>query len=207
MEQIAVVLPKTIKENLQLPDPALVQIYRDRENRTIWMLDEVDDEVFDWIDFILDVNREDETNQVPVNQRKPIKCLISNWGGDANYANTLVDIISISRTPVYGYAIGMCASAASMIYLACQKRFALPSTTFLFHQGSAELKGNCGDLMAFMEDYQKDIIKLTAFYKTHTTFAPEVIEEKLKRDWYIRVPEALENGIVHQVIDDINLML
>ena len=100
MEQIAVVLPKTIKENLQLPDPALVQIYRDRENRTIWMLDEVDDEVFDWIDFILDVNREDETNQVPVNQRKPIKCLIQT-GVEMLIMLIHQLILSLSLKPLY----------------------------------------------------------------------------------------------------------
>jgi hypothetical protein len=43
-----------------------------------------------------------------------------------------------------------------------------------------------------MDDYQLDIKNLTEFYKKHTTFAPEVIEDKLsKGDWYIRVPEAL----------------
>jgi len=30
MDDIMITLPETIKPNLQLPDPALVQIYRDR---------------------------------------------------------------------------------------------------------------------------------------------------------------------------------
>lgn len=202
-EDIMIKLPETVKPNLLLPDPALVQIYKDRQNRVIWMLDEVDDEVFDWVDFILDINREDEG--IPVEERKPIKCIISNRGGNGDMANTMVDIIELSKTPIYGIAIGLCASAASMIYLACHKRYALPNVTFLFHQGScSNLSGTYSELLAFMEEYQRDIEHLTEFYKTHTTYPPKVIEQQLDLgDWYIRVPEALKNGIVHEVVTDI----
>lgn len=209
MEDFTIELPKSPNPTLALPDPTLLQIYRDRENRTIWMLEEVGDEVYDWVDFILDVNREDEKKRIPVEDRKPIKCLIANYGGSSDAANTLVDIISISKTPIYGYALGMCASAASMIYLACHKRFALPQVTFLFHQGScSNLQGSYSQLKSFMDDYQTDIKNLTEFYKKHTTYAPELIEEKLSRgDWYIKVTEALENGIVDAIVKDITELL
>ena len=209
MDNILIDLPKTVNPNLQLPDPALVSLYKDRENRVIWMLDEIGDEVFDWVDFILDANREDEAAGLPIEERKPIKCFISNRGGDSDAANTLVDIISLSKTPVWGIAIGMCASAASMIYLACHKRLTLPSVTFLFHQGScSNLSGNFSELKAFMDDYQTDIQNLTEFYKTHTSYAPDLIETKMKMgDWYIRVPEALENGVVQEVVKDISILL
>jgi ATP-dependent protease ClpP protease subunit len=70
------------------------------------------------------------------------------------------------------------------------------------------LNGNYSELKAFMDDYQTDIRNLTNFYKKHTTYAPEIIEEKLsKGDWYIRVSEALSNGIVHKIITDITELL
>lgn len=209
MDDIMITLPKTIKPTMELPDPVLIQIYRDRENRVIWMLDEVGDEVYDWVDFILDVNREDELNHIPIEERKPIKCLIANRGGSVDAANTIVDIISLSKTPVWGIALGMCASAASMIYLACHKRFALPSVSFLFHQGScSNLSGNYSELKSFMDDYQTEILALTEFYKKHTTYEPSLIEDKLsKGDWYIRVAEALQNGVVHEVVSDISILL
>lgn len=209
MDDITITLPQTINPNLELPDPALIQIYRDRENRVIWMLDEIGDEVFDWVDFILDVNREDERNETPIEERKPIKCIISNRGGSVDAANTLVDLISISRTPIYGYAVGLCASAASMVFLACHKRFALSSATFLFHQGSCNnLSGSYGELKSFMDDYQTEIRNLTEFYKKHTTYDPTLIEEKLsKGDWYIRTSEALKNGIIDNIVTDIRELL
>lgn len=209
MDDILITLPKTINPNMELPDPALIQLYRDKENRVIWMLDEIGDEVFDWVDFVLEVNREDEQNKVPIEERKPIKCFISNRGGSSDAANTMVDIITLSKTPVWGIAIGMCASAASMIYLACHKRFALPSVTFLFHQGScSNLSGNYSELKAFMDDYQTDIQNLTDFYKTHTSYDPTLIEEKMKTgDWYIRAKEALANGVTHEIVKEIDTLL
>lgn len=209
MDDIMITLPSTINPNLELPDPALIQIYRDRENRVIWMLEEIGDEVYDWVDLILDVNREDEKNHVPVEERKPIKCFIANRGGSVDAANTLVDIIALSKTPVWGIALGMCASAASMVYLACHKRYALPSVSFLFHQGScSNLSGNYSELKSFMDDYQTEIHKLTEFYKKHTTYDPTLIEDKLsKGDWYIRTAEALENGVVNELVSDISILL
>lgn len=209
MDDITINLPSTINPTLKLPDPVLIQIYRDRENRVIWMLDRIGEEVYDWIDFILDINREDERNNIPIENRKPIKCLISNRGGSVDAANTLVDIISLSKTPIWGIALGMCASAASMVYLACHKRFALSSSSFLFHQGGcSNLSGNYSELKSFMDDYQTEIHQLTDFYKKHTTYDPMLIEDKLsKGDWYIRITEALANGVVNELIEDINILL
>ena len=73
---VEITLPEVIEPNYQLPDPALMQIYRDRNSRTIWMLGEVGDSTYDWIDFIIDVNREDTQKGIPIERRKPIKCLI-----------------------------------------------------------------------------------------------------------------------------------
>lgn len=209
MDDIMITLPETIKPNMELPDPALIQIYRDRQNRVIWMLDEIGDEVYDWVDFILDVNREDELNGTPIDKRKPIKCFIANRGGSVDAANTLVDIIALSKTPVWSIALGMCASAASMIYLACHQRYALPSVSFLFHQGScSNLSGNYSELKSFMDDYQTEIQSLTEFYKKHTTYDPALIEDKLsKGDWYIRVAEAVQKGVVHEVVSDMSILL
>lgn len=209
MDDIMITLPETIKPNMELPDPALIQIYRDRQNRVIWMLDEIGDEVYDWVDFILDVNREDELTGTPIDKRKPIKCFIANRGGSVDAANTLVDIITLSKTPVWGIALGMCASAASMIYLACHQRYALPSVSFLFHQGScSNLSGNYSELKSFMDDYQTEIQSLTEFYKKHTTYDPALIEDKLsKGDWYIRVAEAVQKGVVHEVVSDMAILL
>ena len=156
---VEIVLPELVNPNYSLPDPALLQVYKDKYNRVLWMLDEVEQEVFDWVDFILDMNREDKNK--PIEERKPIKCIIYNWGGDLEKARMLSNIIQLSKTPVHGVCIGVCASAASIVYLSCHKRFALPNSTFLFHQGHCNnLSGSYGELNAFMKDYQDKIAEM-----------------------------------------------
>lgn len=204
---IEICLPEEIHPSYELPDPTLLQFYEDRANRVIWMLGDIDGEAYDWFEFILRCNREDKG--LAPEARKPIKLIIANVGGNAEPTHTVVEAIRISKTPVYGYAIGICASAASQIYLACHKRYALPNATWLFHNGSCNnLSGNYNELNAFMEDYKRDITQLAAFYKSHTTFAPAVIDDKLaKGDWYIYLDEAIQNGIVDEIINDIDELL
>ena len=46
------------------------------------------------------------------------------------------------------------------------------------------------------------------FYKRYTKFDEKTIEVELtKGDWYIRLDEALENGVVDEVIEDIDILL
>lgn len=206
MDNFTITLPRTVNPNMQLPDPELLQIYEDRANRVIWLLEEVSSESYEWVDFIIRCNREDKGK--PIEERQPIKCYVANYGGSIDIANTLIDVIEASQTPVYGYALGMCASAASMIFLACHKRFALRNATFMFHQGScSDLSGTFAQIAAFMEDYQKEIEHLTDFYKTHTTFDPNVIEEKLQGEWYIYPEEGLENGVIDDIITNLDELL
>ena len=59
-----------------------------------------------------------------------------------------------------------------------------------------------------MEDYNKQIEKMVGFYKTHTSFEEGLIEKKMNgADWYVYINEALENGIVDEIIEDIDVML
>lgn len=200
-----IVLPETVKENLLLPDPILLQLYQDKQDRVIWMLEEVGEEGYDWISTILDFNRQDKG--IPIEQRKPIKCIISNYGGSLEIAKMLSEMISLSKTPVYGLAIGMCASAASMVYLSCHKKFATKNVTILLHKGSCgNVGGNYTEVQQFMKNYEKDIDQLSEFYKSHTGISPEEIDDKLsKGDWYIYIEEALQKKLVDSVITDIDL--
>ena len=122
---------------------------------------------------------------------------------------TLNSIIEFSATPVYGIAIGICASAASMIYLSCHKRFALPKATFVFHQGSCEnLGGTYQQVISFMENYERDIMAMSVFYKSHTNYDDEFIDNKLATgDWYINSEEALEHGIIHELVQNLDIFL
>ena len=187
-----------------LADPSLVNYYNDLENRTYWLNDEINHFTFDLVQYILRWNKEDKG--IPTEERKPIRVIVDCHGGMLSVTKTIVNIIKLSKTPVHMFALGFVASGASMIYLAGHKRYALPNTTFLLHKGNCGgLSGTFDELLAFMEDYQKDVAELIGFYKENTKFSPEDIENKIQGEWYIRIDEALENGIVDEIVTDIDL--
>ena len=43
------------------------------------------------------------------------------------------------------------------------------------------------------------------FYIEHTEYTDEEIVENIQTDWYIRIEEAIEKGLVDEVITDIDL--
>lgn len=194
-------------ENLQLPDPSLLNYYKDLERRIYWLVGAVDTSLYELVQHIINCNYEDR--DIPAAQRKPIRIIIASPGGSLEIEQTLVAIMEASTTPIYCIAIGMCASAASMIYLAGHKRFATRNASWMFHQGGCDnLEGSYQQIMSFMAKYQLDIEEMAEFYKTHTSFPAELIEKNLvEGDWYINIDEAVKNGICHQVITDLSVFL
>ncbi len=194
-------------ENLQLPDPSLLNYYKDLERRIYWLVGAVDASLYELVQHIINCNYEDR--DIPVENRKPIRIIVASPGGSLEVEQTLVAIMEASATPVWCIAIGMCASAASMIYLAGHKRFATRNAYWMLHQGGCDnLEGSYQQIMSFMAKYQMDIEEMAEFYKSHTNFPAELIEKNLvEGDWYISIDEALENGICHEVITDLSVFM
>lgn len=198
------ILPNTA--NLQLADPSLVNYYHDIENRIYWLTDEICNYTFDLIQYIVRWNREDK--DLPQDARKPIRIVIDCPGGALTVSQTVSNIIKMSQTPIVGIALGYVASGASLIYLSCHKRLALPNTVFVLHKGSCSgVSGTYDEIVAFARDYQEQIDTLINFYIENTNYTEEEVEENIQSDWYIRCEEALEKGLVHETITDIGVFL
>lgn len=189
---------------LQLADPSLVNFYTDLSNRTYWLSDEINNYTFDLIQYIIRWNREDV--KIPVEKRKPIRIIIDCPGGHLSVSETLSNIIKMSKTPVYGIALGYVASGATVIYLSCHKKFALPNSVFVLHKGSCSgVSGTYDEIVAFARDYEKQMDMLINFYITNTKYTEKEIEENIQTDWYIRTEEALQKGIVDELITNIDI--
>ena len=192
--------------NLQLAAPSLVNYYHDFENRCLWLDTEIDENDLGVVQCIVRWNQDDKG--IPVEQRKPIKLFFHCPGGSLDIGDILTGVIKLSKTPVWGIALGMVASAASIIYLGCHRRFALPTAYFIFHRGSCEgVSGNYNEIQAAMEDYRLQIARMEKFYTENTTYPEEIIKLKIQTDWYIHCEEAMEYNIVTDLIEDIDVLL
>lgn len=195
-------------ENISFPNPDLLKYYRDKDQRVIWLLTKITDDLYSIVDQIIEYNTEDK--DIPPEERTPIRLMINSPGGYVDMTFVIAHFISISQTPIYGYALGNCSSGASIIYLACHKRFALPTTLFLFHKGSCDgIGGTYDQVQSAMKVYTVTVERMIKFYEEHTKFDPTYIAEKLhgSADWYFFSEDALQNGVTDELITDINLII
>lgn len=191
--------------NLQLADPSLVNFYADIANRVYWLTDEIGETSLDLVQYITRWNREDRG--IPVKDRKPIRIVIDCGGGSLSVSETLSNIIKMSKTPIHSIALGFVASGASVVHLSCHKKYALPNSVFVLHKGSCSgVSGTYDEIVSFARDYEKQIEMLMTFYIENTKYTKEEIEENIQTDWYIRMDEAMEKGLVDGVITDIDIL-
>ena len=130
MAYLDIAIPQNA-ENLQLPDPSLLQFYKNYENRIIWIDDEITSMTLEYAKMIMQWNFEDKKNNIPVDQRTPIKVIFFSPGGELEVNNCLVDTIQLSTTKVIGINVGVAASSGCFIYLSCHERYTFPTAEFL----------------------------------------------------------------------------
>ena len=123
--------------------------------------------------------------------------------------NALVDIIKMSKTPVYAYNMGEAASAACFIFMACHKRYAMPKSTFLLHKGSTTNMGGTYDQVAAeMDEYERLIEELSMFILKHSKISAEELLKNLGGEWYVTAEKAYqEYGFVDGIVENIDELL
>lgn len=192
----------TSVDNLSLPDPSLVSFYNNLDNRTLWIDDQIDGVTLELEKFIMAWNREDYGK--PVKDRVPITLLFMSPGGDLEINNSLVDTITLSKTPVIGVNCGQAASAACFIFLACHKRYSFPNATFLIHRGSSSMSGSYDEVVAAILNYQAQIERLGEYILSRTKIDEDEFEENFSTDWYIDAKDAVEKGLCDKIIKSLD---
>lgn len=201
-----IAIPQSV-ENLQLPDPSLLQFYRNYENRIIWIDDEITTMTLEYAKMIMQWNFDDKLNNIPVEKRTPIKVIFFSPGGDLEVNNCLVDTIQLSKTPVIGVNVGMAASSGCFIYLACHSRYVFPTGEFIMHRGAGRFDGTYNDVVNAIMNYQRQIEELEKFVMSRTNIPQEVFDENFANDWYISAKEAVNYGVAEKIITSLDEIL
>ena len=189
-------------ENMQLPSPELLTYYRNLEDRVIWIDYDVSEKVLEVSKLIMYFNKQDK--DIPVEERKPIKLLLYSYGGDGMACFSLLDIIALSKTPVYTVNMGVAMSAGLLILLAGHKRFCLKTSTALAHSGSGGTKGSYETTQAQMKDYERFVETMREYIVERTNIDKKLMNKKKTQEWYIYGEEQVSLGIVDKIVCDID---
>lgn len=181
-----------------LPDPDNLSYYILENERKLYLDVDIDECVMGIHRMILRWNIEDKGK--PVEDRMPIRLYIMSYGGDLDYMWSLIDAIEASVTPVYTINVGLCASAASLIFMAGSKRYMLPNAKVLIHEGSAQLGGDAQKIFDASDTYKRQIKQMKDYILARTEIPPQQLNKKRNNDWTIDAAQCLEYKICDQVV-------
>ena len=140
---------------------------------------------------------------IPIEEREPIKIYIDSNGGSLTGALLIADSIKLSKTPVYTINMGTAYSGGLLVFICGTRRFAYPSSSFLFHEGSTHLGAiDAGKFKNYSSYYEKLIDKMKDYILKCTKVTEELYKEKSRDDWWFFVDEALEYGFADEIIEE-----
>lgn len=201
MDEMLVAVPESAA-NLQLPSPELRNYYRDAEKRIFYIDEQIDENLLELSKEIIRINREDKG--IPTEKRVPVKILIDSPGGDVSATWSFIKLIEISKTPIWTINLCSAYSAGADILAAGHKRFAMPGTSILVHSGSCYYGGTQEQAESMKKFGDKLVKKVTNYFLAHTKVDAKVFKKKAPSDWYLMEDEALEYGIIDEIITDLD---
>ena len=133
---------------------------------------------------------------------KDINLYIHSPGGIISAGLAIYDTIQLVRPDVSTICVGLTASMATVILAAGTKgkRYALPHSTIHMHQAFGGAQGQAADI----EIAAREIMRLQDIIRTiltkHTGQTEEKITHDTDRDFYLNAEQAVEYGIVDQIL-------
>ena len=141
------------------------------------------------------------------NPDKDINIYINSPGGDITSLFAIYDTMQFIRNDIATICLGQAASAAAVLLAAGTKgkRLALPHSRILLHQPHGQVGyGQVTDLELAAKEILRMRDLLEQILAEHTGQTLEKIHGDTDRDFVLEAYEALEYGIIDQVIDTRN---
>jgi ATP-dependent Clp protease protease subunit len=138
--------------------------------------------------------------------RSDISLYINSPGGSVSAGLAIYDTMRLIPNDVSTLVLGSAMSMGQFLLTAgtAGKRFALPHSQILMHQGSAGFGGTAADIEIYagqLERIGRLMIRLTA---EHTGQPEEKIERDSRRDAWFNAQEALEYGFIDHIVERVD---
>ncbi|WP_239616051.1 ATP-dependent Clp endopeptidase proteolytic subunit ClpP [Cohnella mopanensis] len=133
---------------------------------------------------------------------KEISLYINSPGGSTSAGFAIYDTMQFIKPQVHTICMGMAASFGAILLLAGAKgkRFALPNSEIMIHQPHGGAQGQASDIAISAKRILQTRDKLNRITAERTGQPIEKIETDMDRDYFMSAQEALEYGIIDQVI-------
>jgi len=137
------------------------------------------------------------------NPEKDIQLYVNSPGGSITSGLAIYDTMQYVKPDIATICIGQAASMAAVLLAAGKKgkRYALPNSRVLIHQPWLQgLGGQATDIDIHAKDILRQRLRLNEILANHTGQPLEKIVRDTDRDYILQAAEAVEYGLVDQVI-------
>lgn len=137
---------------------------------------------------------------------KDIQLYINSPGGSISAGFAIYDTMQYIKCDVSTICIGLAASFGAFLLAGGTKgkRIALPNAEIMIHQPAIHgngIQGPAADIKIISDHIQKSKERLNAILAGNTGKSMEEIAFATERDHYMSAAEALEFGLIDQIID------
>jgi len=133
----------------------------------------------------------------------PIQMYINSPGGQVYAGLAIYDTMQMIPNPINTVAVGVTASFGTVLLTAGTKgqRYALPHATIHLHQPLGGAQGQATEIEIQAREILRLKGRLLDILAHHTGQPLDVIERDTDRDFYMSAQQAVEYGLVDQVME------
>lgn len=146
-------------------------------------------------------NRIDDAEMVEWGKRVPIKLYINSTGGDFNSMLTIMDIIKLSKTPVYTINTGVVHKEAFFIFITGHQRYAYPKSSFLYERDLKHLDEEDRSLDNYIAFYERQLTEIKDILLEKTKITENEYNKHLKGTWWMTAEDAQKLRICNEVLN------
>ena len=137
------------------------------------------------------------------NPGKPINLYINSPGGVITSGLAMYDTMRYIKAPVHTLCMGTARSMGSFLLMAGEPghRAALPNASLHVHQPLGGFQGQASDVLIHAEEMRLTKKRITSLYAKHCSRTYEEVEQALDRDHFMTAQQALDWGLIDQVLE------
>jgi ATP-dependent Clp protease protease subunit len=136
------------------------------------------------------------------NRHQDIHLYVNSPGGSVTATLAIYDTMQFLECPVATYCVGLAASGGAIVLSGGTKgkRYTLPHAKMMIHQPYGQVGGQVSDIEIQAKDILETRQTLNVILAKHTGQPIDVIARDTERDRYLTAPQAVEYGLVDEVL-------
>jgi ATP-dependent Clp protease protease subunit len=137
---------------------------------------------------------------------KDIAIYINSPGGQIYAGLAIYDTMQFIKPEIQTICVGIAMSMGSLLLAGGThgKRFALPNSRILIHQPSGGFEGQATDIEIQARESLELRARVDRIYAKHTNKTEEEVNHDMERDRFFKADEAVEYGLIDQVLGNRN---